>query len=203
MSGPPKGARMTGGGRSIRRLEDPALLRGRGRFTADFKAAHRVRFVRSAVAAGRIGKITVPDGATVITASDLNGVKPIAPALHKFGYVQIEQPILAKGVVRFVGEPIAAVVAASEAEAEDIADLVSVDISEATVVADARAALAPDARPIHEIAPRNIAIEAKFETPGFAAVREAAARSVAVEIRSRRQNASPLEGRAGLAAYDG
>jgi carbon-monoxide dehydrogenase large subunit len=70
------------------------------------------------------------------------------------------------------------------------------------VVADARAALAPDARPIHEIAPRNIAVEAKFETPGFAAVQEAAERQVAVEVRSRRQNATPLEGRAGLAAYD-
>src|ERR1700733_15296530 len=106
MSAPTKGSGMTGVGRSIRRLEDPALLRGRGRFTADFKAAHRVRFVRSAVAAGRIGKITVPDAATVMTASDLNGVRPIPPGLHKFGYVQIEQPILAKDVVRFVGEPI-------------------------------------------------------------------------------------------------
>src|ERR1700691_5175378 len=181
MSGPTKGSGMTWVGRSIRRLEDPALLRGRGRFTPDFKAAHRVRFARSAVAAGRIGKITVPDGATVITASDLKGVKPIAPALHKFGYVQIEQSILAKSVVRFVGEPIAAVVAASEAEAEDIADLVSVDIAETAVVADARAALAPEARPIHEIAPGNIAVEAKFETSGFAAVREAAERQVAVE----------------------
>ncbi len=193
---------MTWVGRSIRRLEDPALLRGRGRFTADFKAAHRVRFVRSPVAAGRIEKITVPDGATVITASDLNGVKPIAPALHKFGYVQVEQPILANGVVRFVGEPIAAVVAASEALAEDVVDLVAVDITEIAAIADARAALAENARAIHELARRNIAVEAKIETPGFAAVREAAARQVSVEIRSRRQNATPLEGRAGLAAFD-
>ena len=200
MSAPTKGSGMTWVGRSIRRLEDPALLRGRGRFTADFKAAHRVRFVRSPVAAGRIEKITVPDGATVITASDLNGVKPIAPALHKFGYVQVEQPILANGVVRFVGEPIAAVVAASEALAEDVVDLVAVDITEIAAIADARAALAENARAIHELAPRNIAVEAKVETPGFAAVQEAAARQVSVEIRSRRQNATPLEGRAGLAA---
>ena len=202
MSAPTKGSGMTWVGRSIRRLEDPALLRGRGRFTADFKAAHRVRFVRSPVAAGRIEKITVPDGATVITASDLNGVKPIAPALHKFGYVQVEQPILANGVVRFVGEPIAAVVAASEALAEDVVDLVAVDITEIAAIADARAALAENARAIHELAPRNIAVEAKIETPGFAAVQEAAARQVSVEIRSRRQNATPLEGRAGLAAFD-
>ena len=202
MSAPTKGSGMTWVGRSIRRLEDPALLSGRGRFTADFKAAHRVRFVRSPVAAGRIEKITIPDGATVIIASDLKGVKPIAPALYKFGYVQVEQPILADGVIRFVGEPIAAVVAASEAEAEDVAELVSVDIAEATAIADARAALAPDARAIHELAPRNIAVEAKFETPGFATAQESAKRQISVEIRSRRQNACPLEGRAGLAAYD-
>jgi aerobic carbon-monoxide dehydrogenase large subunit len=202
MSAPTKGSGMTWVGRSIRRLEDPALLRGHGRFTADFKATHRVRFVRSPVAAGRIEKITIPDGATVITASDLNGVKPIAPALHKFGYVQVEQPILAHGVVRFVGEPIAAVVAASEAQAEDIADLVSVDISEIAAIADARTAFAANARAIHEVAPRNIAVEAKVETPGFAGVQESAARQIAVEIRSRRQNATPLEGRAGLATYD-
>ncbi|HEY1746427.1 MAG TPA: xanthine dehydrogenase family protein molybdopterin-binding subunit [Xanthobacteraceae bacterium] len=202
MSAPTKGSGMTWVGRSIRRVEDPALLRGRGRFTADFKAAHRVRFVRSPVAAGRIEKIVIPDGATVITASDLNGVKPIAPALHKFGYVQVEQPILANGVVRFVGEPVAAVVAASEAQAEDVADLVAVEIAETAAIADARTAFALGARPVHAAAPRNIAVEAKVETPGFAAAQQGAARQVAVEIRSRRQNAAPLEGRAGLAAYD-
>jgi aerobic carbon-monoxide dehydrogenase large subunit len=202
MSAPTKGSAMTWVGRSIRRLEDPALLSGRGRFTADFKAAHRVRFVRSAVAAGRIEKIAVPDGATVFTASDLNGVKPIAPALYKFGYIQVEQPILANGTVRFVGEPIAAVVAPSEAQAEDLAELVSVDIAETVAIADAQAALAPGARLIHEVAARNVVVEAKVETLGFTAVQEGAERQITVEVRSRRQNASPLEGRAGLAAYD-
>jgi len=202
MSAPTKGSGMAWVGRSIRRLEDPALLSGRGCFTADFKAAHRVRFVRSAVAAGRIEKITIPDGATVITASHLTGVKPIAPALHKFGYVQVEQPVLAEGVVRFVGEPIAAVVAPSEAQAEDIADLVSVEIAETAAISDARIALAPGVRTIHEGAARNIVVEAKFETAGFGAAQDAAERQIVVEIRSRRQNASPLEGRAGLAAYD-
>ena len=50
--------------------------------------------------------------------------------LHKFNYVPISQPILAKDVVRFVGEPVAAVVAATREEAEDIADLVEVEIEE-------------------------------------------------------------------------
>src|SRR5207244_13336004 len=84
-------------GRSIRRLEDPALLAGRGRFTADLPAAHHVRFVRSQHAAGRIAKIAAPDGVMVITAADLNDVKPISPMLHKFDYVPVGQPVLATG----------------------------------------------------------------------------------------------------------
>ncbi len=202
MTAPTKGAGLAWVGRSIRRLEDPALLTGRGRFTADLPAAHRVRFVRSPVAAGRIEKITIPDNAVVITATDLAAVKPINPALHKFGYVPVAQPVLASGFVRFVGEPIAAVVAASEAEAEDIADGVSVDIAEAVPVIDARAALADGAPLVHARAARNLIVEGKIETPGFAAAQSGAHRQVAVETRSRRQNATPIEGRAGHAAFD-
>ena len=101
-------------GRAIRRLEDPALVAGQGRFTADLPATRWVRFVRSAVAAGRIDSIEAPPDALVITAANLEGVKPIRPMLHKFNYMPVGQPILATGVVRFVGEPIAAVVAASK-----------------------------------------------------------------------------------------
>ncbi|MGB7098541.1 MAG: xanthine dehydrogenase family protein molybdopterin-binding subunit [Xanthobacteraceae bacterium] len=189
-------------GRSIRRLEDPALLTGRGRFTADLPAAHQVRFVRSAVAAGRIVTITAPDTATVVTASDLKAVKSIVPVLHKFGYVQVAQSILASGIVRFVGEPIAAVVAPSEAEAEDSADGVLVEIAECAPVVDARAALADGAPLVHEHVACNVIVEGKIETPGFAAVQKAAHRQVTLEARSRRQNATPLEARAGHAAFD-
>ncbi len=202
MTAPTKGSGSAWVGRSIRRLEDPALLTGRGRFTADLPATHRVRFVRSAVAAGEIKKITVPDNAMVFTAADLAAVKPITPALHKFGYVPIAQPILASGFVRFVGEPIAAVVAPSEAEAEDIAEDVLVDIAEAAPVIDARAAIADDAPTVHAEAARNLVVEGKIETPGFAAAQQTAHRLVTVEARSRRQNATPIEARAGHAAFD-
>ena len=202
MTAPTKGSGSAWVGRSIRRLEDPALLTGRGRFTADLPATHRVRFVRSAVAAGEIKKITVPDNAMVFTAADLAAVKPITPALHKFGYVPVAQPILASGFVRFVGEPIAAVVAPSEAEAEDIAEDVLVDIAEAAPVIDARAALADDAPTVHAEAARNLVVEGKIETPGFAAAQQTAHCQVTVEARSRRQNATPIEARAGHAAFD-
>ena len=193
MTAPTKGSGLAWVGRSIRRLEDPALLTGRGRFTADLLATHRVRFVRSAVAAGKIKKITVPDNAMVFTAADLAAVKPITPELHKFNYVPVAQPVLASGFVRFVGEPIAAVVAPSEAEAEDLADDVLVDIAEAAPVIDARAALADDAPTVHAEAARNLVVEGTIETPGFAAAQQTAHCQVTVEARSRRQNATPIE----------
>ena len=139
-----KGSGLKWVGRAIRRVEDPALITGQGRFTADLAAAHWVRFVRSPNAAGKLGKIDAPQGACVITAADLKGVKKIVPMLHKFNYRPVGQPILADGVVRFVGEPIAAVVAASEEEAEDVADLVDVQIDETLPLTDARQAVHGD-----------------------------------------------------------
>src|SRR5262245_51765096 len=125
-----KGDPATWVGRSIQRLEDPALVTGQGRFTGDLPAVLWVRFVPNPVASGRIVRIAAPDGAMVITAADFTDVKPIRPMLHKFNYVPISQPVLAHEIVRFVGEPIAAVVAASREEAEDIADRVEVEISD-------------------------------------------------------------------------
>jgi len=134
-----KGSGMKWVGRAIRRLEDPALVTGHGRFTADLPATHWVRFVRSPVAAGKIARLEAPPGATVITAADLRGVKPILPMLHKFNYRPVPQQVLADGEVRFVGEAVAAVVAASEEEAEDIVDAVELTIDETTPVVDAAA----------------------------------------------------------------
>ncbi len=202
MSKAARGAAASWVGRSIRRVEDPALLTGCGRFTADLAAAYRVRFVRSQVASGRIENILIPDEAMVVTAADLVAVKRIAPALHKFGYVQVAQPILATGVVRFVGEAIAAAVAASEAEAEDIAERVSVTIGATAPVVDAQSALADRAPLVHAQAKSNLVVEGRVETPGFAATQAEAHRHVTVDVRSRRQNATPIEGRAGHAAFD-
>ncbi len=189
-------------GRAIRRLEDPALLRGQGRFTADLPAAHWLRFVRSPVAAGRIESIRAPDGVLLITAADLAGVKPIRPMLHKFAYKPVGQPILADGVVRFVGEPVAAVIGSSEAQAEDLADAVELSITEAAPVVDARAALEPGAPPVHAEAPGNVILEGNITTPGFNTAWGGAHKIVNVEAISHRQNATPMETRGGHAAYD-
>jgi carbon-monoxide dehydrogenase large subunit len=197
-----KGTGLKWVGRAIRRVEDPALLTGQGRFTADLPAAHWVRFVRSPFAAGKIAKIKAPDGAQVITAADLAGVKPILPMLHKFNYRPVAQPVLANGVVRFVGELVAAVVAASAAEAEDVAELVELAIEQTMPVTDALAALAPGTPQIHAEAPGNVILEAKVKTAGFDAAWAGAHKHVRVEVRSHRQNATPMEARAAHAAYD-
>jgi carbon-monoxide dehydrogenase large subunit len=189
-------------GRSIRRVEDPALVAGLGRFTADLPAQRWVRFVRSPVAAGRIKSVKAPKGAMVLTMAELAGVKPIRPMLHKFNYIPIEHPILADGVVRFVGEAVAAVVARSEEEAEDIVDLVELEIEETAPLVDARAAVANGASAVHDMAPANVIVEGRVKTERFDAKWAGAAHIVSVEARSRRQNALPMEPRGAHAAYD-
>jgi carbon-monoxide dehydrogenase large subunit len=189
-------------GRAIRRLEDPALVIGRGRFTADLNATHHVRFIRSPIASGRIVRIAAPDGALIVCAADLGGVQPIRPMLHKFNYRPIEQPILAKDVVRYVGEPIAAVIAATSAEAEDIAEAAEVEITELPAVVDANDALKPGAPLVHDNCPANVVVEGRFKTADFDATSAKAHRTVRIDVRSNRQNATPLEARAAHAAFD-
>jgi aerobic carbon-monoxide dehydrogenase large subunit len=203
MTGPTKTTDgMTWVGRSIRRVEDSTLVTGQGRFTTDLPAALWVRFVRSTVASGRIVRIAAPQGAMVVTGADLAALKPIRPMLHKFNYVPISQPVLATDVVRFVGEPIAAVVAPTAQEAEDLADLVEVEIETIPAVVDAPAALAPRAPLVHAEAAGNVVVEGRVKTAGCEATIAAAHRRIKVDIRSHRQNASPLEPRAAHAAWD-
>src|SRR5215831_10555867 len=200
MAGHTKNDRRGWVGRSIRRLEDPTLVAGHGRFTADLRAAHWVRFVRSSVASGRIIRIAPPEGATIITAAELAAVKPIRPMLHKFNYVPISQPVLARDVVRFVGEPIAAVIAPTREEAEDTAD--RVEIEKMPAIVGAPAALAHGAPRVHTEAARNVIVEGRLKTPEFDAKVARAQRRIQVDIRSHRQNALPMEPRAAHAAWD-
>jgi aerobic carbon-monoxide dehydrogenase large subunit len=188
-------------GRSIRRLEDPALVVGHGRFTGDLPAARWVRFVRSSVASGRIIRIAAPEGAMVLTVADMT-VKPIRPMLHKFNYVPISQPVLAHDVVRFVGEPIAAVVSPTREEAEDVADRVEVEIEEMPAVVGAAAALAHGAPLVHTEAAGNVIVEGRLKTTEFDANVARAHRRIKLDVRSHRQNALPMEPRAAHATWD-
>lgn len=189
-------------GRSIRRIEDRALVRGEGCFTADLQADLHMRFVRSPVASGRLKHVTIPDGARGLVAADLAGIGRIRPMLHRPDYVAVEQPILADGVIRFVGEPIAAIIAASPAEAEDHVEATFYDIDETDPVIDVLAALAPDAPRVHDWTKHNVLVEGRVDTPGFDAMFATAAHIVEIDITSRRQHALPLEPRGAHASYD-
>ncbi|MFM9888273.1 MAG: xanthine dehydrogenase family protein molybdopterin-binding subunit [Burkholderiales bacterium] len=190
-------------GRSIRRFEDPTLLVGQGQFVGDIAGdALAVRFVRSAIAKGRIRRIDVPPGASVFTAADLVGVKPICPILHRPDYVRIGQPALARDRVTHVGEPIAVVVADDPAHAEDLAENVVVDIDPEDPVIDVDAALLSSAPTVHPEAPGNVIVEGAMRTPGFDAAFARATRIVDIDVRSRRQSAMPMEPRGGHASYD-
>ena len=193
-------------GRNVPRLEDPALIRGDGRFVADIAIGSRsVRFIRATLASGRITQIerpdTLPPGALVITAADLAGVRPIVPRLRSFGYIPIEQPILPAERIAYVGQAVAAVVAATPEAAEDLADAVFIDLEPDEPLVDLDHAASEGAPAVHPQAPNNVLVEGRLRTPGCDAA-FAGAHLVELDIRSRRQNASPLETRGGHAAFD-
>ena len=120
-------------GRSVTRLEDRPLLTGAGRFAADisFPGQWHMRVVRSPIAHGKIlsidttAALALPGVHAVWTAKDVTDIPPIGFRLT--GLVELEpyrQFVLAREVVRYVGEPVAVVFAADPYIAEDAADLV-------------------------------------------------------------------------------
>lgn len=190
-------------GRRLPRYEDPVLLRGNGRYTADLARGARImRFVRSPVARGRILTVKAPAGAWIVTGADLNGVKPMCPRLLRPEYVPIAQPVLAAERVTHVGEPVAAVIAETAAEAEDIAEHVEIEIAAETPVVNFDQALAPGAPLVHEAAANNTVINAGVETGDVEGAFASARTIVEFSFESRRQSAMPLEARGAVATFD-
>jgi CO/xanthine dehydrogenase Mo-binding subunit len=124
-------------GKSVVRLEDKPLLRGDGRFAADISFPHQLhmRVVRSPVAHGIIKSIDLTDARKapgvidVWVHEDVAHIPAISFRMTKIeGIEHYRQPILAKGKVRYVGEPIAVVFATNAYLAEDAAELVVAEI---------------------------------------------------------------------------
>lgn len=196
-------------GRSLPRLEDPAIVRGWGNYVADIAARDTgclyAVFVRSPLASGRLVKVSAPSHVRLVTAADLEGVHPIAPLLTRPDYVRVETPILADEVVRFTGEPVAMVLGDTPAEAEDAAELVEVEIEPLPAVLDATRAVRADSPLVHPgpyPGDPNTVIDGRITTPGHAATAEAAAHTVRIEVSCSRQSAMPLEARASHAAFE-
>ena len=140
-------------GSPVERLEDLRFLRGRGQFVDDItgKDVLHAVLLRSPVAHGRIRSIDVsaalarPGVHAVITAADVGDVPVITmrqellPAFEAY-----QQPVIARDKVRYVGEPVAVVVADSAAAAEDALEAIALDIDPLPAVADRAAARVND-----------------------------------------------------------
>ena len=207
-----------GSGQAVRRIEDPALVAGRGRFTDDLTRSGQTHlvFLRSPHAHARLRSVEVaaaramPGVLAVYTGADLvaAGVKPIGvplpfPRPDGSPGATAERHVLAVGRVRHVGEAIAAVVAESRAAAQDAAEAIVVDYEDLPAVVDVFGAMAPAAPVLCERAPDNIAAEMRH---GDAAATDAAfaraAHVVALDLVNQRLAPSPMEPRVVLAEID-
>ncbi|HEV2189318.1 MAG TPA: xanthine dehydrogenase family protein molybdopterin-binding subunit, partial [Stellaceae bacterium] len=193
-------------GASLLRKEDARHLRGRGQFVSDIRmpGLTEVVFLRSPHAHARIRGIAVPPEAhgRVFTTADLPRMQPIRVVTQATGAKSPAWPPLATDKVRYVGEAIAACVAPTRAEAEDLAACVAVDFETLDAVVDAPTALKPGSALVHDHWGDNLYIERTVEGGDIEAAAREAAITVSREYRMNRQSGSPLEGRAVLAYRD-
>ena len=196
-------------GARIRRREDPRLITGRATYTDDVKTIGTLytSFVRSPYGHARIRSIdtsgakNAPGVAAVYTAEDLTDVKGI-PTAHKMAELLVPpHPALATGEVRYVGEPIAVVVANDPYAARDAAEMVEISYEELPVVVDPMQALEGKTL-VHAEFGTNVA----FRLPISAGDADAAFKSADVVIKQRFINQRlapvPVETRAVLAQWN-
>ncbi len=199
-------------GASIERFEDLRFLRGKGTYVADLVRPGLLQavMVRSAVAHGWLRGIdasaarAMPGVVAVLTAADLGDAVPRIPIRldAQASYKPFEQPVIAVDKVRYVGEPIAVVIAETQAQAEDAADAVIADIEPLPAVVAASAALTGKDLLVEAVGSNSPAtitgvrgdIEAAFRDAPY--VRKA-------HLRTHRHTAIPMEPRGLLAVWDG
>ena len=198
-------------GRPIKRREDLRFIRGQARYVDDMvlpRLAHLV-VVRSAHAHARLGEIRVeaarraPGVIAVVTAQDLQGrIHPMPVTVPEGDYVaDAPHPVLAAGKVRYVGEPVVAVLAETRAAAVDAAALVEIDYDPLPALSDARQALEA-AVLLHEALGENVLVRMTRGSGDVDAAFAAAKRVVRGRFHIPRIVAAPMEPRGALAAYD-
>ena len=213
-------------GKPVRRKEDPRLLTGAGRFGDDVNLpgqAHAA-FVRSPHPHARIGAIDataalgVPDVLAVLTGADAaaDGLRPIphrpvptnpheVPLRSRDGsefFVAPHLPLPADRA-RFVGEPVAMVVAETAAAARDGADRVRVDWAPLAAVTTAAAAVAAEAPALYPECPGNVCVDSRVgDRAATDAAFARAAHVVTLTTRINRVTGVPMEPRTALASYD-
>ena len=192
-------------GAAVARIEDPPLVRGRGLFAADVSFAHQLhmRVVRSPMAHGRIKRVDATDAraapgvVAVWTGEDLADLPPIDfrdDRVEKL--VPHRQPLLARGRVRYAGEPMAVVFADDPYRAEDAAERVIIELDELPPVMSAD----DDPVEIDGLSTEPIIIEKGYGDLA-AAFRDAHV-IVEADVAIGRHSAVPLETRGAIARYD-
>lgn len=198
-------------GTAVARKEDPALVRGAGTFLDDIVLSGMLHVVllRSTVPHGIIrtidfGKARSVDGVVdVVDAGDLGDAASPFPLLlpHK-GLAAVTWSALARGIVRFVGEPIAAVIAESRNAALDAVERISVEYEELPAVLDIEEAVKPGSPLLHESAPNNLAMHIVQNVGSFESAQKAAPHWIKDRIRICRGGGMPLEPRGVIAQPD-
>ena len=207
-----------GSGKSVRRVEDDALLTGRGTFVDDVAqpGGAYVVFLRSPHPHARIASIdttraaALPGVVAIVTGDDLvrAGVKPLprsADFKRPDGGPAASPPrrALAVGTVRFVGEAVAAVIAESVDRARDAAEAIDVQFDALPAIVDTDAAVRPGAPLVWPAASDNIACEARHGDAAAAAdAFRRAAHVVTLELVNQRLAPCPIEPRALRASFD-
>jgi carbon-monoxide dehydrogenase large subunit len=197
-------------GASVKRVEDPRILSGRGRYVDDLVLPRMVHaaFVRSPMPHAVITSIdttaakAVPGVLAVLTADDLATVTQPMQVFGPEGYPTVPFGPLASGKVRFVGDPVVLVVATSRGVAEDAGELVEVEYEPLAPVASMDDAAAANA-PVWDEVPDNVFFRdgASYGDPDAAFAE--ADRVVSVTFDQHRHANVPMEGHALIADFDG
>ena len=192
-------------GARLLRKEDDRYMRGRGEFVADIRLAGMkdVAFLRSPLAHARLHGINVPERLRdrVFTHDDMTGVRAIRAVTGLPGFKVSEQPPLATGKVRHVGELVAMCLGETRAEAEDVAAEIDVQFEELPVIANMLQGQRSDSPLVHEDWGDNIYLESSFDGD-LTEAKAAAAVTVTKEFRTNRQCMAPLEGKGAVAYWD-
>jgi aerobic carbon-monoxide dehydrogenase large subunit len=196
---------------NVKRQEDPPLLMGRARFMGDLRLPGllAVKFLRSPHAHARVVAVDVrraqamPGVEAVVSGADLVATtRPIRAVMSGAGYKESGWPALAQGKVRFVGEPVVAVVAADAYRAEDALDAIEVTYDPLAAVADAEASMQSDAPRLHDELADNILFHTRFEKGDVQAALETAEIRLSETFRHARCSSAPMEPRGVMAFVD-
>ena len=192
-------------GARIKRTEDPRLLSGTGAFADDRQASRvlHVAFRRSEHSHARIKAIEcaaarqAPGVVAVFTAEDLAAtVTPLLATSRMKGYHATPILPLARGKVRYVGEPVVGIVADSRYHAEDALELIGIEFVPLPVVIDPLEAVKDNAPRLHEEAGGNVIVSREFKRGDVDAAVAASAVRVKGRFRMHRKTAVAIEPRA-------